>query len=57
MQLILLQSTVAGSISRLELLRWYREGKRIGKDFVLIDLRRTDFEVYTHFFFRRVHVS
>ncbi|KAJ5374676.1 hypothetical protein N7517_006682, partial [Penicillium concentricum] len=36
--------TVAGSISRLELLRWFQEGKRIGKDFVLVDLRRTDFE-------------
>ncbi|KAJ5416065.1 major facilitator superfamily domain-containing protein, partial [Penicillium sp. CMV-2018d] len=37
-------STIAGSISRLELLRWFQEGKRIGKDFVLVDLRRTDFE-------------
>ncbi|KAJ5840750.1 uncharacterized protein N7525_005938 [Penicillium rubens] len=36
--------TIAGSISRVELLRWFHEGKRIGKDFVLVDLRRTDFE-------------
>ncbi|OQE02136.1 hypothetical protein PENSOL_c003G10801 [Penicillium solitum] len=36
--------TIASSISRLELLRWFQEGKKIGKDFVLVDLRRTDFE-------------
>jgi arsenical-resistance protein 2 len=36
---------LAGSISRLELLGWFKEGKEIGKAFVLVDLRRTDFEV------------
>ncbi|KAJ5505451.1 hypothetical protein N7453_004408, partial [Penicillium expansum] len=36
--------TIAGSITRLELLQWFQEGKRIGRDFVLVDLRRTDFE-------------
>lgn len=50
-------STVAGSISRLELLRWFQEGKRIGKDFVLVDLRRTDFEVYTVFLLLSVYIS
>ncbi|KAJ5929547.1 Rhodanese-like protein [Penicillium verhagenii] len=33
-----------GSISRLEILRWFNAGKKVGKDFVLVDLRRTDFE-------------
>jgi hypothetical protein len=37
--------TVAPSLSRQELLQWFREGKRAGTDFVLVDLRRTDFEV------------
>ncbi|KAK9349902.1 hypothetical protein V1523DRAFT_442939 [Lipomyces doorenjongii] len=37
--------TVAASISRLELLKWFREGKIPGRDFVLVDLRRTDHEV------------
>ncbi|RMJ24882.1 RHOD [Aspergillus sp. HF37] len=36
--------TVAPSLSRQELLQWFREGKRAGTDFVLVDLRRTDFE-------------
>ncbi|KAJ5809989.1 Rhodanese-like domain-containing protein [Penicillium pulvis] len=36
--------TVASSISRLELLGWMKEGKKVGKDYILIDLRRTDFE-------------
>ncbi|KAK9371668.1 Rhodanese-like domain-containing protein [Lipomyces chichibuensis] len=36
--------TVAASISRLELLQWFREGKKAGRDFVLVDLRRTDHE-------------
>ncbi|KAJ5777903.1 hypothetical protein N7520_001149 [Penicillium odoratum] len=35
---------MAGSISRLELLQWFKAGKKVGKDFVLVDLRRTDFE-------------
>ncbi|KAJ5185425.1 hypothetical protein N7491_006707 [Penicillium cf. griseofulvum] len=34
----------APSISREELLQWIREGKQAGKDFVLVDLRRTDYE-------------
>lgn len=50
-------STIAGSISRLELLRWFQEGKRIGKDFVLVDLRRTDFEVYTALLLPSVYIS
>ena len=37
--------SLAGTICRLELLQWFKEGKEIGKDFVLVDLRRTDFEV------------
>ncbi|KAJ5779691.1 hypothetical protein N7457_007411, partial [Penicillium paradoxum] len=37
-------TTAAGSISRLELLRWFQQGKKTGKDFILVDLRRTDFE-------------
>jgi arsenical-resistance protein 2 len=27
------------------LLQWFREGKQPGRDFVLVDVRRTDFEV------------
>ena len=34
--------TVAGAISRDEVLQWLQQGK---SDFVLIDLRRTDCEV------------
>ncbi|KAJ5611604.1 Rhodanese-like protein [Penicillium herquei] len=37
--------TTAPSISRAEVLKWFREGKRAGRDFVLVDLRRTDSEV------------
>ncbi|KAJ5723081.1 Rhodanese-like protein [Penicillium malachiteum] len=36
--------TTAPSISRAEVLKWFREGKRAGRDFVLVDLRRTDSE-------------
>lgn len=36
----------ADSLPRHELLQWFRDGKQPGKDFVLVDLRRTDFEVY-----------
>lgn len=36
---------VASSISCPELLGWMKEGKKVGKDYILIDLRRTDFEV------------
>lgn len=37
--------TAAASLSRADLLQWFREGKQAGKDFVLVDLRRADFEV------------
>jgi arsenical-resistance protein 2 len=44
------------SISRGELLELFRNGKEPGRDFVLIDVRRTDFEVnYTDAF--HLHVS
>lgn len=33
------------SIRRTELLQWFHEGQKPGKDFMLIDLRRTDHEV------------
>lgn len=33
------------ALPRQELLQWFREGKQAGKDFVLVDVRRTDFEV------------
>ncbi|OQD70023.1 hypothetical protein PENDEC_c027G03805 [Penicillium decumbens] len=32
------------SLPRQELLRWLKEGKQPGKDFVLVDVRRNDFE-------------
>ena len=38
-------SSTASLISREELLGLMKEGKIAGKDFVLVDLRRTDFEV------------
>jgi hypothetical protein len=37
--------TIAAVITRESLLSWMLEGKIAGKDFVLVDLRRTDFEV------------
>lgn len=37
--------TTAAVITRESLLTWMLEGKVAGKDFVLVDLRRTDFEV------------
>ena len=37
--------TSASSITHETLLLWIKAGKRAGKDFVLVDLRRTDFEV------------
>jgi hypothetical protein len=37
--------TTAAVITRETLLSWMLEGKVAGKDFVLVDLRRTDFEV------------
>ncbi|KAK9342813.1 Rhodanese-like domain-containing protein [Lipomyces starkeyi] len=36
--------TVPASISRQELLQWFRDGMKTGRDFVLVDLRRTDHE-------------
>ncbi|PVH68964.1 hypothetical protein DL98DRAFT_440056 [Cadophora sp. DSE1049] len=36
--------TTAAVITREDLLSWMSEGKVAGKDFVLVDLRRTDFE-------------
>ena len=36
---------VAHSISREELLPWIQGDKQAGKDFVLVDLRRADYEV------------
>ncbi|KAL2009691.1 hypothetical protein VTN00DRAFT_5498 [Thermoascus crustaceus] len=37
--------TVApASVTREQVLQWFRDGKTPGKDFVLVDLRRTDFE-------------
>lgn len=40
--------TVAASIPRQKVLEWLQGGKRVGQDFVLVDLRRTDFEVCSH---------
>jgi arsenical-resistance protein 2 len=40
--------TVAASVSRQELLQWFRDGKGVGRDFVLVYLLRTDFEVRSH---------
>jgi hypothetical protein len=37
--------TSASSITRETLLSWMKDGKRAGKDFVLVDLRRTDYAV------------
>lgn len=39
--------STAASITREEVLRWFQEGKKPGKDFVLVDLRRVDHEVCT----------
>jgi hypothetical protein len=42
--------SVAQPITRSELLRWLKEGNEAERDFVLVDLRRTDHEVSTiHF--------
>lgn len=38
--------TTAATLPRQELLQWLKEGKQPGKDFVLVDLRRADYEVY-----------
>lgn len=34
------------SVTRRQLLQLFKDGKEPGKDFVLVDLRRTDFEVH-----------
>ncbi|KAJ5257228.1 hypothetical protein N7478_013332 [Penicillium angulare] len=38
------KSTVP-SVSRAEVLNWLRDGRQSGKDFVLVDVRRTDHEL------------
>lgn len=40
-----LPKTTARSIPRSHLLSWLKKDKEAGKDFVLVDLRRTDHEV------------
>ena len=37
--------SVPGSISALEFFHWLQDGKKAGKDFILVDFRRTDCEV------------
>jgi arsenical-resistance protein 2 len=39
------QRSAAATVTREALLSWMEKGKVAGKDFVLVDLRRTDFEV------------
>lgn len=39
------KNTNPASITRSEILQWFQDGKKNGKDFLLIDLRRTDYEV------------
>ncbi|KAJ5678671.1 Rhodanese-like domain-containing protein [Penicillium macrosclerotiorum] len=36
--------SVAPSLPRHELLEWFQAGRKPGQDFVLVDVRRTDFE-------------
>jgi hypothetical protein len=36
---------VAPSVAREEVLKWFHDGRKVGKDFVLVDLCRIDFEV------------
>jgi hypothetical protein len=40
-------------ILRAELLQWFKDGKEAGKDFALVDLRRTDYEVCANLGFER----
>jgi hypothetical protein len=40
-----IQRNVASAVTREALLSWMEKGKVSGKDFILVDLRRTDFEV------------
>ena len=37
--------TAPASVHISELCQWLKDGKKAGKDFLLIDLRRNDFEV------------
>lgn len=37
--------SVPDSLSASDFLQWLQNGKRAGKDFILVDLRRTDCEV------------
>lgn len=39
------QRNAASWVTKQTLLSWMEKGKTAGKDFVLVDLRRTDFEV------------
>jgi hypothetical protein len=39
------QRNAASTVTREALLSWMEKGKVSGKDFILVDLRRTDFEV------------
>ncbi|KAI9761914.1 MAG: hypothetical protein M1840_001530 [Geoglossum simile] len=41
------RSVAPQSITRFELLQWLREGREDERDFILVDLRRTDHEVST----------
>lgn len=38
--------SIPDSISASEFYRWLQDGKRVGTDFILVDLRRTDLEVW-----------
>lgn len=40
----------AASVTREVVLSWIQNGKTAGQDFVLVDLRRTDFEVRGKYF-------
>ena len=37
--------SVPDSLSASDFFQWLQQGKRAGKDFILVDLRRTDCEV------------
>lgn len=39
------RNTNPDSVSRQDLLQWLEAGQESGKDFLLVDLRRTDHEV------------
>lgn len=40
--------TVVASLPRQELLKWFRGGKQAGKGFLLVGLRRADFEIHIY---------